>query len=72
MALTEDQRAIVDLLEEMVEEGDVFFKSRQISHELGMSSRKVGANIRRISESYERLSVERWSESNSTTWRVKK
>ncbi|XGI83104.1 hypothetical protein ACEU6E_07420 [Halorutilales archaeon Cl-col2-1] len=72
MELTDDQRAIVELLSERFEDGDVFFKSREISRELGMSSRKVGANLRRISEKYDRLSVERWSESNSTTWRVEK
>ncbi|MDY6775972.1 MAG: hypothetical protein SV253_07860 [Halobacteria archaeon] len=67
--LNDDQKAILEYLKEVSEDGVVFLKSKEISREIDISPKKVGTNISRISDS-EEVSIEKWSDSNATTWKV--
>ncbi|XGI84306.1 hypothetical protein ACEU6E_03410 [Halorutilales archaeon Cl-col2-1] len=67
----DERRAIVEYLRKRSEEGKVFFKSKKIARDLGISAKKVGANLGRLSEESDLpVSIERWSQSNATTWKV--
>lgn len=70
--MSEKQSRIVRYLENKVEDGKVFFKSKFMSDELGMSAKEIGANMLRLSEEYEDLKIEKWSYASATTWRVEK
>ncbi|XGI84049.1 hypothetical protein ACEU6E_02045 [Halorutilales archaeon Cl-col2-1] len=67
--LNDDQKAILEYLKEVSEDGVVFLKSKDISREIGISTKKVGTNLGRISDSAD-VTIEKWSDSNATTWKV--
>ena len=68
--MNEKQSKIVEYLEDRVEDGKCYFKSKFMSDDLDMSSREIGTNMLRLSESCDRLSIEKWSYASATTWKV--
>ncbi len=68
--MNDKQAEIVEYLEDRVEDGKCYFKSKFISDDLDMSSREIGTNMLRLSERCERLSIEKWSYASATTWKV--
>lgn len=59
-------------LDGRVDEGPVYVKSKFLAEELELSANGIGAVLGRIDESSSELSVERWSYTNATTWRVER
>lgn len=64
-------RPLVEYLRERVrEEGELYVKSRVIAEEIDLSSKEIGAYMKRLEEDATELSVEQWGYTNGTTWRV--
>ncbi|MFW5983738.1 MAG: DUF7123 family protein [Halobacteria archaeon] len=68
--MNEKQSRIVEYLEDRVQDGKCYFKSKFMSDDLDMSSREIGTNMLRLSERCDRLSIEKWSYASATTWKV--
>ena len=64
------RQRITNYLLDRMNDGKHYFKSKYIAQDLGMSVKEVGANLGLLSGECEMLYIERWSYSNSTTWRV--
>ncbi len=57
-------------LNRRVEDGDLYFKSKFIADEVGLSAKEIGALMVRLSESADDLRIEKWSYTSATTWHV--
>ncbi|GAB3689773.1 hypothetical protein GCM10028857_25520 [Salinarchaeum chitinilyticum] len=65
------QERLQDYLSNKVsEEGVVYFKSKFIADEVGLSPKEIGALMVKLSESAREISVEKWSYTSATTWRI--
>lgn len=64
------QETIIEYLKDGLKDGKMFFKSKYIARDLGMTSKEVGTNLKILSDGCADLKIERWSYSKSTTWRV--
>ena len=64
-----DER-LADYLRARVEDGEMYFKSKFIADDVGLSSKEIGALIVKLQDSVDDLSIERWSYTGATTWRV--
>jgi len=61
---------LANYLRDRVEDGEMYFKSKFIADDVGLSSKEIGALIVKLQESVDDLSIERWSYTGATTWRV--
>jgi len=68
-AKPKDER-LADYLRDRVDDGEMYFKSKFIADDVGLSSKEIGALIVKLQESVDDLSIERWSYTGATTWRV--
>jgi len=66
---SKDQR-LADYLRARVDDGEMYFKSKFIADDVGLSSKEIGALIVKLQDSVDDLSIERWSYTGATTWRV--
>jgi len=57
-------------LRRKAEDGEVYFKSKFISEEVGLSPKEIGALMVQLNESASDLEIEKWSYTSATTWRV--
>lgn len=51
-------------------QGQLYFKSKYIASDAGLSSKEVGAILNKLRETASDLEIERWGYSRATTWRV--
>jgi hypothetical protein len=51
-------------------DGDVYFKSKYIADEVGLSPKEIGALMVKLRDSASELTVEKWSYTSATTWRI--
>ncbi|RJX49070.1 DUF7123 family protein [Halonotius pteroides] len=63
---------LADYLRERADAGDMYFKSKFIAEEVGLSAKEIGALIVKLQDSIDDLSIERWSYTGATTWRVER
>ena len=52
------------------QDGEMYFKSKFIADEVGLSPKEIGALMVKLRDSAGELSVEKWSYTGATTWRV--
>lgn len=52
-------------------DGDLYFKSKFIADEVGLSAKEIGALMVKLSESATSMEIEKWSYTSATTWRVR-
>lgn len=52
------------------EDGELYFKSKFIAEEVDLSPKEIGALMVKLRDSASELSVEKWSYTSATTWRV--
>ncbi|MEF8882662.1 MAG: hypothetical protein V5A34_09095 [Halapricum sp.] len=71
-ATARKRRRVETHLDDRIDEGPVYVKSKFLADELELSANEIGAVLGRIDESSSELSVERWSYTNATTWRVER
>jgi len=57
-------------LRQKAADGEMYFKSKFIADEVGLSPKEIGALMVKISDSATDLEVEKWSYTSATTWRV--
>jgi hypothetical protein len=64
-------RPLVEYLRARVrEDGDIYVKSRFIAEDIDLSSKEIGSYMKRLQTGDTDLTVEQWSYTNGTTWRV--
>jgi hypothetical protein len=68
--MNNDREVLIDYLKESIKKGKLFFNSRDIAHDLGMTPKVGGSNMKILASLYQSLKIERWSYSKSTTWYV--
>ncbi|MFC7019309.1 MULTISPECIES: DUF7123 family protein [Haloarcula] len=51
-------------------DGEMYFKSKFIADEVGLSPKEIGALMVKLKDSASELEVEKWSYTSATTWRV--
>jgi hypothetical protein len=66
---TKDERLKQYLLEE-AEDGELYFKSKFIADDVGLSPKEIGALMVKLRDGATELTVEKWSYTGATTWRV--
>lgn len=59
-----------EYLAEKAADGEVYFKSKFIADEVGLSPKEIGALMVKLRESAADLEIEKWSYTSATTWRV--
>ncbi|MEF8773300.1 MAG: hypothetical protein V5A23_04425 [Halobacteriales archaeon] len=52
------------------EDGELYFKSKFIADEVGLSPKEIGALMVKLTESAADLEIEKWSYTSATTWRI--
>ncbi|SMO58010.1 DUF7123 family protein [Halorubrum cibi] len=67
--LSKEERLKRYLLER-AEDGEMYFKGKFISDDVELSPKEIGALMVKLSESATELTVEKWSYTGATTWRV--
>ena len=50
--------------------GELYFKSKFIADEVGLSPKEIGALMVKLSDSASELTIEKWSYTSATTWRI--
>jgi CRP-like cAMP-binding protein len=68
-ANTKEQR-LKAYLERNAADGELYFKSKFIAEEVGLSPKEIGALMHKLARSATDLDIERWSYTSATTWRV--
>ncbi len=64
----EDQ--LRQFLREKAEDGELYFKSKFIADEVGLSPKEIGALMVKLKDSATDIEIEKWSYTSATTWRV--
>ena len=57
-------------LAQKAEDGEMYFKSKFIADEVGLSPKEIGALMVKLKDSATDLEVEKWSYTSATTWRI--
>lgn len=57
-------------LKEKASDGEVYFKSKFIADDVGLSPKEIGALMVKLRESATDLEIEKWSYTGATTWRI--
>ena len=52
------------------QDGELYFKSKFIADEVDLSPKEIGALMVKLRDSASDLSVEKWSYTSATTWRI--
>lgn len=62
---------LMEYLRTRVETGNLYFKSKFIAAEVGLSPKEIGALLARIrNDSSTDIQIEKWSYTSATTWRL--
>ncbi len=57
-------------LAQKASDGEMYFKSKFIADEVGLSPKEIGALMIKLKDSATDLEIEKWSYTSATTWRV--
>jgi len=57
-------------LKRKAEDGEMYFKSKFIADEVGLSPKEIGALMVKLRDSASELEIEKWSYTSATTWRI--
>ncbi|MFC5972227.1 hypothetical protein ACFPYI_12875 [Halomarina salina] len=57
-------------LRTQAENGEMYFKGKFISEDVGLSPKEIGALMVKLSDTASDLEIEKWSYTSATTWRV--
>ncbi len=64
------EERLKSFLAEKATDGEMYFKSKFIAEEVGLSPKEIGALMVKLKDSASELQVEKWSYTSATTWRV--
>jgi hypothetical protein len=57
-------------LVERAQDGEMYFKSKFIAEDVGLSPKEIGALMVKLRDSAAELEIEKWSYTSATTWRI--
>jgi CRP-like cAMP-binding protein len=60
-----------EYLASKAQDGEVYVKSKFIADDVGLSPKEIGALMVKLRDSATDLTVEKWSYTSATTWRVR-
>ena len=66
------EERLQSFLRQKASSGDLYFKSKFIAEEVGLSPKEIGALMVKLRESATDLVIEKWSYTSATTWRVRR
>jgi tRNA G26 N,N-dimethylase Trm1 len=66
---TKEQHLLAYLRDEAAD-GELYFKSKFIADDVGLSPKEIGALMVKLRENATDLIIEKWSYTSATTWRV--
>ena len=61
---------LLTYLRERAADGEIYFKSKFIADDVGLSPKEIGALMVKLRDSATDLEIEKWSYTSATTWRV--
>lgn len=64
------QDRLEQYLREQLDDGELYFKSKFIADEVGLSPKEIGALMVQLKDTATDFTVEKWSYTSATTWRV--
>jgi len=64
------EQRLKSFLAEKAADGEMYFKSKFIADEVGLSPKEIGALMVKLKDSASEIEVEKWSYTSATTWRV--
>ena len=64
------QERLEAYLREKAADGEVYFKSKFIADDVGLSAKEIGALMVQLKDSATGIEVEKWSYTSATTWRI--
>ena len=64
------EERLKSFLTEKAADGEMYFKSKFIADEVGLSPKEIGALMVKLKDSATELEVEKWSYTSATTWRI--
>lgn len=64
------EERLEQFLLDKAQEGELYFKSKFIADEVGLSPKEIGALMVKLRDSATELEVEKWSYTSATTWRI--
>jgi len=64
------EERLQNYLQTKAQEGEVYFKSKFIADDVGLSPKEIGALMVKLKDSATDLEIEKWSYTSATTWRV--
>ncbi|SDX68598.1 DUF7123 family protein [Halobellus clavatus] len=64
------EERLKSFLLEKAQDGEMYFKSKFIAEEVGLSPKEIGALMVKLKDSASELTVEKWSYTSATTWRI--
>ena len=68
--LSKEQRLKRYLKRKVEADGELYFKSKFIADEVGLSPKEIGALMVKLTDSAEEMEIEKWSYTSATTWRI--
>lgn len=68
---TESKEArLKQYLDRRAADGELYFKSKFIADDVGLSAKEIGALMVKLRDTAEEFEIEKWSYTSATTWRV--
>ena len=67
---SKEDRLRTYLREQVEKKGELYFKSKFIAEDVGLSAKEISALMVKLSESATDLEIEKWSYTSATTWRI--
>ncbi|MBX0287741.1 MULTISPECIES: DUF7123 family protein [Haloarcula] len=64
------EQRLKSFLAEKAADGEMYFKSKFIADEVGLSPKEIGALMVKLKDSATEINVEKWSYTSATTWRI--
>jgi hypothetical protein len=64
------EERLKQFLRRKADDGEMYFKSKFIADEVGLSAKEIGALMVKLKESATDIEIEKWSYTSATTWRV--
>lgn len=65
-----EQRLRTYLKKKAEQNGELYFKSKFIAEDVGLSAKEIGALMVKLRDSAADLEIEKWSYTGATTWRI--
>jgi len=68
---SEKARRLAAYLRERAQDGDAYVKAKFIADDVGLSPKEIGALMVKLQETAPDLTIEKWSYTGATTWRIR-